>query len=305
MQTFQKNILLKNQIGTQTRKISAVHFLCMFLMIVILVSCKSNKNVVSTNISSSSPEAVKAENRIVELINQNRQTTQSMTSKLNLQLVSGSKKVSVGGSLRMKRNDVIQITLSALGLFDLGCMELTPDYLLVVNRVDHQYIKVEYKEVEFLKKAGIDFFVFQSLFWDELFLFKGKGTKPSAKDFDLTRVSDGIKLINEDSKWMALTFWADVIQNMVSQTTISGLQSSTKDISLEWQYRDYSKLGEKKFPTQMQININTGKKPIQAILALSNLRANDGWEKRTEINTKKYSQVSLDTVLDRIMKLAK
>ena len=64
MQTFQKNILLKNQFGTQTRKISAVHFLCMFLMIVILVSCKSNKNVVSTNISPSSPEAVKTENRI-------------------------------------------------------------------------------------------------------------------------------------------------------------------------------------------------------------------------------------------------
>lgn len=304
MQINQKNTFSKNQMESQLKKNNVRNFFCLLLMMVTLASCKSSKNVVSTEVSSS-PDAVKTEKRIVELINQNRQTTRVMTSKMNLQLVSGSKKMSVGGNLRMKRDDVIQITLSALGLFDLGCMELTPDYLLVVDRMDHQYIKVEYKEVDFLKKAGIDFYVFQSLFWDELFLFGSKGSAPSAKNFDLRRESNGVKLTNEDSKWMALTFLADVIQNMVSQTTITGRQANTKDISLDWQYQTYGKLGEKKFPTQMQININTGKKPIQATISLSNLKTNDGWETRTEINKKKYSQVSLDTVLDRIMKLAK
>lgn len=305
MQINKKYTLFRDQMKAQLKKNNVINLFCLLLMIVTFASCKSSKNAVSTKISSSSPDAVKTEKRIVELINQNRQTTRVMTSKMNLQLVSGSKKMSVGGNLRMKRDDVIQITLSALGLFDLGCMELTPDYLLVVDRMDHQYIKVDYKEVDFLKKAGIDFYVFQSLFWDELFLFGSKGSEPSAKNFDLIRESNGVKLTNEDSKWMALTFLADMIQNMVSQTTIAGRQANTKDISLDWQYQSYGKLGEKKFPTQMLININTGKKPIQATISLSNLRTNDGWETRTEINKKKYSQVSLNTVLDRIMKLAK
>ncbi len=283
---------------------SAKNLLWLLLLTIFLASCKSSKNATSET-ASTAPEAVKVEKRIVELINQNRQTTEAMTSKMNLQLVSGSKKVSIGGNLRMKRDDVIQLTLSALGLFDVGCMELTPDYLLVVDRVNHQYIKVDYKDVEFLKKAGIDFYVFQSLFWDELFLFDGKGEEPSAKKFDLTKVSNGVKLTNEDSKWMVITFLADVIQNMVSQTTISGRQTGTKDLSLDWQYQRYDKLGGKKFPTQMQIDIQTGKKPIKATLALSNLKASDSWEKRTEVNTKKYSKVSLDSVLNRIMKMAK
>ena len=302
MQINQKNTFFKNQMESQLKRNYVRNLFCLLLMMVTLVSCKSSKNAVSTEVSSS-PDAVKTEKRIVELINLNRQTTRVMTSKMNLQLVSGSKKMSVGGNLRMKRDDVIQITLSALGLFDLGCMELTPDYLLVVDRVDHQYIKVEYKEVDFLKKAGIDFYVFQSLFWDELFLAGDRGAVPAAKKYQKTLKGDDLKLVNSDARQMVLTFMADVASGMVRSTSFSSKERADQPV-LDWQYEDYTKLNRQSFPSRMQIRINASSKPLAATISLSHLKVSDDWEKRTQLG-KRYTPITVESAFNSIMRLAK
>lgn len=278
------------------------------LVVMVMTSCRSSKQTEKTDISnisiSTMPSNVAAKGSVVEKVLANRSDSKTVTAKLGLQLVAGSRDVSIGGSLRMKRDDVIQLSLVFLGLFDVGCMEFTPDYILVMDRMNHQYIKVNYKEVDFFRESGLNFQVFQSLFWDELFLLGEQGNKIKDSHFQVTRAEQQVTLTNTDSRWVALNFLLNALENRVSQTSILPKQNQSSTASLTWKYLSYGKLGEQEFPSRMQVDINTGKKPVQATISLSNLRTDANWETRTKIDTNKYTAVSLETVFNRIMKLA-
>lgn len=96
-------------------------------------------------------------------------TAQAVTAKLNLSLDAGSKKVNLGGNYRLKRDEVIQINLTYTMLFtiNVGTMELTPDYMLVVDRMGKRYCRVRYSDVPTLAQAGINFDYLQRVFWGE------------------------------------------------------------------------------------------------------------------------------------------
>lgn len=276
------------------------------LLCLLLASCHSHKSAMNGSGSAALPDAVNnaeaALSRIVEHVNQNRQTEEFVTSKMNLNLSSGTKNVSVGGTLRMKRNDVIQLSLVALGIMEVGRLEMTPDYMMVMDRMGHQYVKADYKDIAFMKEAGIDFYTFQSLFWDELFLFGDKGSRPDEKRFQKSLADGIVKLVNTDSHQMVLTFLADAASALVKQTSVASRKQADEAV-LDWQYQAHTQLGKKKFPSQMEVQVNIPKKPVKAVITLSNVKANDDWETRTEVNTKRYKEVTLEEVMERIMKM--
>ena len=259
----------------------------------------SGSDVLSVGVSMGlNPQA----ERIVSTLNSHRSNEQALSAKLDLSLASGDKQANVGGNLRMKRNDVIQLSIVVLGLMEAGRIELTPDYLLLVNRLEHQYVKVKYSDVPFLQKAGVDFHTFQSLFWNELFLLGDKGNAPREKDFRKKLVGDEVQLTNEESDYMLLTFLANTLNGLLQRSTIQGKSANAGNLSLDWQYQGFEKFGESDFPNQMQLNLNTGKKAIRIQMGLNNIKATSDWETRTQV-TKKYTEIPLNTILNQLMKL--
>ena len=102
---------------------------------------------------------------------------------------------------------------------------------------------------------------------------------------------------------------ADVAENipdaayaLVKQTSVAS-RKQADDAVLDWQYQAHTQLGKKNFPSQMQIQVNLPKKPVKALINLSNVKADDGWETRTEVNNKRYKEVTLEEVMERLMKL--
>ena len=93
----------------------------------------------------------------------------AITAKMNLTLESGKKNISVGGTYRLKRNEVIQLNLTynIIISINVGTLELTPDYILLIDRLNKRYCQVAYSEVPSLAQAGIDFEYLQSIFWGE------------------------------------------------------------------------------------------------------------------------------------------
>lgn len=96
-------------------------------------------------------------------------TVKAMTAKMNLTLESGKKSVDVGGSLRLKRDEVIQLNLTyaLIVTVNVGTMEITPDYILILDRFNKRYCRVAYADVPQLAEAGIDFAYLQRVFWGE------------------------------------------------------------------------------------------------------------------------------------------
>lgn len=91
-----------------------------------------------------------------------------VTAKANIRLrMDKDKGMSIGGNLRMKRDDVIILNATYLFGMQIGTMELTPETILVVSRYTRQYIRMTYPELSALLGREVTFRHLQSIFWGE------------------------------------------------------------------------------------------------------------------------------------------
>jgi len=277
-------------------------FLLVLLGAVLLSACASKKHAVSQTSTAgveadATPAALK---KIVQAVNANRQDEKFLTSKLSLSVQTGDKKVSLGGSLRMKRDEVIQLSLVTFGILEVARIEITPDYLLIIDKMGRQYVKAAFSDISFLKSAGVDFRTLQALFWDELFLLTGKA--PADNLFTKTAEAGSARLVNADGTHAVLTFLVDTSTALVQQTSVSPHASGATPY-LTWQYADFAPLGGKKFPARHRITSGSDRRPFSMTISLSSLRNEGGWETHTELPSLNYTEVPAEKLLSRIINL--
>lgn len=241
--------------------------------------------------------------KAVDIINANRQTETTLTAKASIKLQAGEKSAGVSGTLRMKRDDVIQLSLAFLGLMEVGRLEITPDYFLLIDRMNHQYVRVAYSQVPFFQQSGIDFHTFQSLFWGELFLPGDAGKAPQSQSYEQEIAGDTLRLTSEVRRQAALHFVASLSRALLLQTSVVA-RDSHADPLMSWDYSNYKSFCGKQFPTGMLMKLSAGTLKAQVTLSLSNLKNNSDWPTRTEVNTKKYKQVSIESIIRRLASLS-
>lgn len=148
----------------------AVVMLCL-----MVTSCATKKNIAGGGLSHGSDYAQADKDKAMKTnflrkVYDNEVFAKSISSKIKFTVNVGSKDISVSGSLKMKKDEVIRIQLSPLDLVEVGRIEFAPDYVLFMDRINKEYVKVGYGEVDFLKRNGLDFYALQALFWNRLFV---------------------------------------------------------------------------------------------------------------------------------------
>ncbi|MCD8203501.1 MAG: DUF4292 domain-containing protein, partial [Prevotella sp.] len=145
-------------------------YITVFCVALLLVSCGTSKSTVesSTSVIESSVSNNAGEQNLEYLrkVYDNEVYAQNISSKIKFTLTAGSKDVSVSGSLKMKKDEVIRIQLTPLGIMEAGRIEFTKDYVLIMDRINKEYIKADYSQVDFLKENGLDFYALQALLWN-------------------------------------------------------------------------------------------------------------------------------------------
>ena len=282
------------------RKLTAL-LLCTLL----LASCGTKKHATSPD-NTAGIEAGNASplQHIVQNVNANRQDETFATAKASLTLAAADKSIALSGTLRMKRNDVIQLSLTTFGILEVARIEVTPDYFMAVDKMGRQYVKAAYGDVSFFKNAGIDFYTLQALFWDELFVLGAGKTAPSEKQFKKSMDGERAKLTNADSQLAVLSFFVNIASGLNRKTVVSPHAEGSSPY-LTWEYTDFGSLGKKSFPTWNILTIGGSSKPIRAILSLSNLKNSSDWETRTETPGRSYTEITVDKLMARIMSLTK
>lgn len=93
----------------------------------------------------------------------------NFTSKVKVTITQNDKSISTTGMLRMRYDDVIQITLvdPFFGITEVGRMEMSPDSVLIIDRVNKRYVSIRYDEFDVLRRNSIDFQTAQEYFWNE------------------------------------------------------------------------------------------------------------------------------------------
>lgn len=269
----------------------------LIVLTLLLTACRSNEVVTANNATANDVSFVKKD--FMEIVNKNVLKTQYVTSKLKFSAKLGGQKVSIGGSLKMKRDDVIRIQLVALGIMEAGRLEFTKDYVLIMDRVNKQYVKASYDDIEFLRANGINFYTLQALFWNEL--FQPGRQKPSAGDFTATSVNDSVTVGYEKGK-LSYQWNVNRKTGYILSANVRPKKQGSTDTQMDWSYGSFKTLKKQKFPTDMQVNVKARGKSLQIGLALSSLGTDDDWDLRTTVS-KKYKEVDAEDIFRKLMKL--
>ena len=265
------------------------------LIVVLLVSCSTTKSIKKAH----SIEGM-TEMEFVESVIENAGGWKALIAKMSLSLdLEGKGVTKVSGTLRIKKGEVIQMSIAPLLGIEVARAEISPNGILVIDRMNKRYVEVSFAEVKALAKADLDFHTLQALFLNELFL-PGKDdlTVRDASSFKVEPEAEGIWLNVKRAKRFGYHFLAEAPAALLKESYI-GLNGSP--YGLRWKYNDFRALERKQFPVDMKLAFEGGKKSVKAALALSRLSTNGDWEPHTEVS-KKYEKVELEEILKILLK---
>ena len=282
-------------------KISSILKVAALAIPLCLASCHSKKQAVKDSVTPLTQEQ-KQEIELLDKIKENTQPSQFVTSKLKFSVEYGSQQMSLTGNLKMKRDDVIQMQLMAFGFVEAARIEFTKDYVLIIDRINKQYLKVPYKYVDFLRNSGINFYTLQALFWNELFK-PGQQTVDNSNFADFTTNIEGDEaIITYEEGKMNYSWLTNHASGRIKMTNIAYRDPFKGNTQLNWEYAEFSKLNQKTFPSNMKITLTTPEKEVKLGVRLNYLGNESDWEPRTKVSDK-YREVDVDQILRRFMAL--
>ena len=241
--------------------------------------------------------------QFLQKVNDNAQYARFLTSKVKFSVSVGNREMTLTGNLKMKRDDVIRLQLMAFGFVEAGRLEFTQDYVLIVDRINKQYLQVPYKHLDFLRNSAIDFNMLQALFWNELFQpGKGRLTDRQLKKFETQSSSDENIVISLESDKLSYRWLADKANQRVKMANVLYNDRYRGNYQLNWDYDDFKTINRKYFPHQHKVTFTTPDREVKFDMILNYVGSDDDWETRTVLPGK-YRQMPVDEILRRFMSL--
>ena len=269
------------------------------MVITLVASCGSSRKVVK---ETPNAQTVVQKQEFLQKVSDNAQHVRFVTSKVKFSVEVGSQQLTLTGNLKMKRDDVIRLQLMAFGFVEAGRLEFTKDYVLVMDRINKQYLKVPYQQLDFMRNSGLDFYALQALFWNELFQpGKSHMTDEMLKSYTTDLEAEDAVISMESGK-LSYRWLAEKSNAQVKMANILYKDRYRGNYQLNWDYLDFKQNGRKKFPMDHKVKFTTPDKEVKFEMILNYMGADEDWETRTEVSGK-YRQVSVDEILRRFMSL--
>ncbi len=183
--------MMRNSIHTILDRKTVLSWFAMLVMAMLLAACGTSKKV-TKDLSVAEDDDV-PENVVV---------------RTKVTLVQNGKKMSTNGILRMKKNDVIQLSLidPIIGITEVGRLELTKDKVLVVDRFNRCYVEEEYSQVAAMLGKTINFGKVQTAFRKEVLKAEGFSVQFKAGKHDLAlSIVPDLNTLSENADWNTRT----------------------------------------------------------------------------------------------------
>lgn len=281
------------------KSLRILKFVAVTMTMFMAAGCGSTRKVV--NETPNGQEVVQKQ-EFLQKVNDNAQHARFITSKVKFSVEVGAQQLTLTGNLKMKRDDVIRLQLMAFGFVEAGRLEFTKEYVLVMDRINKQYLKVPYQQLDFLRNSGLDFYALQALFWNELFQpGKTRMTDELLKSYTTDLDADDAVISMENGK-LSYRWLADKSSAQVKMANILYKDKFRGNYQLNWDYLDFKANGRKKFPMDHKVKFTTPGQEVKFDMILNYMGADEDWEPRTEVSGK-YRQVTVDEILRRFMSL--
>ena len=218
-----------------------------------------------------------------------------LSGKVAVSLHQGNKKLlKFNGSMRMKRGEAILLSVAPLLGIEVARAEITPQSILILDRVHKRYAKIDFSELYRLLNVNVDFSALQALFYNELFLpGKKELNGKDAMRFMATMEEGQVRLEPKGGRRFQYTFFTSPVDGTLRTSSI-GLRNT--GYALQWGYSDFQPFENRIFPRKMSVEIEGLKKQTTLSLGFSRLSLTGKCRLTTEIPSR-YSRIELTELL--------
>ena len=237
----------------------------------------SKTEQVSKSETASKPATTKATKEssfaFVEKVNDRKVTADNIVADLTFSATMGGKDVSVPGSLHMRKDQMIRLQLFVpLLRTEVGRLEFTPDYVLVVDRLHKQYVKEDYNKLDFLRDNGLDFYALQAL----------------------------------KSGNLAYQWNADRESGKINEVKASYVSTQHGKSTLTMKYANFKALGAKAFPSYEELTFQTTAtkkmEKVTMILDMDEPNASSKWSTETTLPSK-YKKIEATDIFSKLFNM--
>ena len=276
-----------------------------FLLILLFVSCGTKKTIDSPSSVKTVETSTLKKMDYVRKVYNNATNAKNIVSKIDFTIDAKGKNISVDGRIYMRKDEVIRVVLAPFGIMEVGRVEFTPEYVLVVDRMHKQYVKATYNDLSFLKNNGLNFYSLQALFWNELFLpGTNRLTDNMLDKFDSDLAAGAQRKVRTKSGSLNFEWDTTVASGRIDAANVTYGTGTANASSASWKYDTFSALGSKTFPARQSVSFTgkTGKtnSTIKVDIRMKKLTTDSNWETHSSVSDK-YTKVSAEEALKILM----
>lgn len=262
----------------------------LLLLFIALYSCKTKERVVQAESDLEDKTSSSLFNDV--LYKELKYTT--FSSKLNISISTGKKNLSSRATLRIIRDEAIQLSIQPLFGIEMFRLHVQSDSVIILDRMNKRYVKESIDDIRNIYPIGFNYYTFQSLFTNALFV--PEQSTVLKRDYRKFRYSQNIDsyLLNGHDKKSDVDYSFFVNGN--DQITLTQLSMPTKNYSLEWGYNEFSLLDKLFFPHEMKIKASTKKRKLDTSISLSSIILDEPLSLNTTIPSS-YAKVELKEIM--------
>jgi hypothetical protein len=265
-----------------TRKLS---ILACLILVVALTGCRTHRSAEKQELRLKKQYS----EQVVQLAKPQAELT-NLTARTSITLDYGVGSVNVKGRLKMRRDEAIQMTVTALGLMEVACVEFTPQHIYLIDRINKRYTKIDYAS-GMLNNIGVNFETIQSLFWNRIFIPGKADAWQQAEDYEIKVSGDQLCVTPARQRMLKSFFYTDEDCRQLQQTLLE-----LSHYGAIWRYDDFEQFDGQDLPTTFDISITSSSYAAGAHIALSSISTTDNsWKSGVDLS--RYEAVEFDELL--------
>ena len=245
------------------------------VLLLCAISCKTTKETAGTT----GTLAGMSNQDIFQSVVDNSLKYQTLSGRLNVNVKTSKKSIGSNASIKMIRNERIQLSFQPFLGYEAFRMELTPDSILFVDRFNKRYAAESFSSLKLNHRLDFNFYNLQAVLANQLFL-AGKTDVDASdyKSFTIKNEYDKALMQTDDNQNIQYVFTGDALHKIRSLSMSTNEQLT--NASLVSVYDKFQQVADNQtFPMLMNLTVK--------------LPSNETLEFRFN-----YSKVELDKNLD-------
>jgi len=228
----------------------------LFLILVVLLSaCSTHRKAIKT------PLKQLGVSYLIDKLDSNQLKYNNISSKFSASYTLGSKTTSFKGTIRIKKDSMIWLSIApALGI-ELFRVQLTPDSVKFLNRLESSYFAGSFNYLNQLVNANINYQILQSVLLGNDFsthdpsLYKAGLDNKQYKLSSIEKYRNNRGIIDSLGFNLVQHIWLNPETFKISKHLIKEKKQKDKQKKIEVLYDDFKEINEQIYPRSILFTI--------------------------------------------------